>query len=113
MNEDDDFLKPSPSHALSLQNQIDFGLKMDRMVMQLRNEIIGQSNFGLGFGIDDNKGLGGGLNLDIDLINDTQFPAPLSSRQSFKFPDTQTNFNLKYGDNSMSPSSSYFLRKKI
>lgn len=31
-NTEDDFLKPSPSHAMSFSNQLDCGLKMDKMI---------------------------------------------------------------------------------
>lgn len=88
---------------------------MDKIVDNLKAEI--QHNSG---NVGSEPGSGHkGMNLDIDLINDTYTPAPpTKSSVGFKFPpQTLSNRSLgsfrRMGDLLQSPNSSFLPRKKM
>lgn len=96
----DDFMfRPSPTDHVS---RVDFNAKMDKIVDNLKAEIQHNSTH-----LGSEQGSGNkGMNLDIDLINNTYTPAPpTKSSVGFKFP--------RMGDLLQSPNSSFLPRKKM
>jgi len=106
---DDFLLRPSPTNAQLFG--IDFNSKMDRIVDNLKTDI--QHNTDVG----NENHLQGGLNLDIELINDSFNQAPLTKNSDFKFPSSQprsvgSSFR-RFGELTLSPNSSFLPRKKL
>jgi len=107
---DDFLLRPSPTNAQLFG--IDFNSKMDRIVDNLKSDIQHNTDAGNGMHPDQK-----GLNLDIELINDSFNQAPLTKNSDFKFPTSQprsvgSSFR-KFGDLTLSPNSSFLPRKKL
>jgi hypothetical protein len=105
---DDFLLRPSPTNAQLYG--IDFNSKMDKIVDNLKTDI--QHNTDAG-----NENHQAGLNLDIELINDSFNQAPLTKNSDFKFPTSQprsvgSSFR-RFGELTLSPNSSFLPRKKL
>jgi hypothetical protein len=102
MGPDDFLLRPSPTHM-----DMDVNARFDKMMdPNSRNNINPFMN-------DPQKG----LNLDIDLIDDSYLHAPLSKSPHLQFttgsqPTSKCSFK-KFGDWTLSPSASFIPRKKF
>ena len=110
---DDFMLRPSPTAAQGYN--IDFNSKMDRIVENLKSDINHNTSVPNPHHerTDDKKG----LDLDLELINDSYAPAPPTKSSEFKFPTSQprsvgSSFR-RFGELTLSPNSSFLPRKKL
>jgi len=98
---------------IPLQKDSDYNSRFDNVVDQLKEEIKNNSNTTESGNSHEQKG----LNLDIDLINDSFIAVPLNKSPNLTFPSSQPNSKgsfRKIGDWTTSPNASSFqLRKKI
>lgn len=105
-----DFLREDPlvRPTIPLQKESDYNV-----VDQLKEEIKNNSNTTESGHSHEQKG----LNLDIDLINDSFITVPLTKSPNLNFPTSQPNSKgsfKKISDWTTSPNASSFqLRKKI
>jgi hypothetical protein len=101
----DDFVRPSPTNAGGQLNA-----QMDKIVDNLKSTIShNQGHIG-----SENSSGQKSMNLDIELINDTYAPAPLTNTSvgGFKFPSTSKSTGRRPGDFIQSPNSSFIPKKK-
>jgi len=110
---DDFMLRPSPTAAQAYN--IDFNSKMDRIVENLKSDINHNTSVTNAphERTDDKKG----LDLDLELINESYAPAPPTKSSEFKFPTSQprsvgSSFR-RFGELTLSPNSSFLPRKKL
>jgi len=98
----DDVIRPSPTAAQNANFQF------DKIVDNLKSSI--QINTNLG---SEHSSGQKSMNLDIELINDTYTPAPLTNGSNiFKFPTSTTKAGKRPGDFIQSPNSSFHPKKK-
>jgi len=104
---DDFLLRPSPTH-MDMDVSARFEKAVENMKMELRNNPVQH----LGdHGMDQQ-----GLNLDIDLIDDSYLNAPLTKSPHLQFvgsqPTSKCSFK-KFGEWTLSPNASFLPRKKF
>ena len=105
----DDFLmRPSPTH-MDIDVNSRFDKAVDNLKMELRNNPAPLMN--------DHHGMDQqGLNLDIDLIDDSYLHAPLTKSPHIQFPGSQPTSKCsfkKFGEWTLSPNASFLPRKKF
>lgn len=100
---------------LTLRNaDVEANARMDKLIESLKSAI--NNNIELPANNDMNRDMAGGLDLDIDLINDTYLTMGKLSNTNIQFPTSQPTSKTsckRFGDLTVSPTASFLMRKKI
>ena len=102
---DDFFMRPSPTHM-----DIDVSNRFDKTVDNLKMEFRNSQSQLLDHGMGQQ-----GLNLDIDLIDDSYLHTSLTKSPHLPFPGSQPNSKCsfkKFGDWTLSPNASFLPNRK-
>jgi len=103
----DDFLvSPRPTHHMGIDVDSRFDKVLDSLKMEMRN-----NNMPMG-DISNQDG----LNLDIELIDDSYLHAPLTKSPHLQFPGSQPTSKCsfkKFGEWTLSPNANFLPRKKF
>jgi len=106
----DDFLmRPSPNH-MAMDSNSRFDQAMEHLKLEMRSNtapVMGEHNM---------HHHQQGLNLDIDLIDDSYLHAPLTKSPHIPFPGSQPTSKCsfkKFGEWTLSPNANFLPRKKF
>lgn len=101
----DDFLMTPTQTHMDADGSVRYDKNIDNLKLDMRHNTAPLMG-------DHQKG----LNLDIDLIDDSYLIAPLTKSPHFQFPGSQPNSKCsfkKFGEWTLSPNASFLPRKKF